>query len=672
MKNKMNKKSMIIICIVSIILTIIGSISCNMYYYAKKDVEYTIEFTENTKVKTIGINTNNIPLGRFKDSQLEIDDNGLLYSKVEGKTINISASIIDDFYIAYDESDQNKEDMIVYRENEKQEIKDYEYTYLNSKFDIIRNSINGYIIPIAIIFLFVMFGLVYYLCIYYEKLKNNEIKIYNIIFAMIDLFIIFLFSYYFLFLILRKFIIIPIVLLLLYNLYIVIKMSKRNAENIYATFIVTVGVTMIFAMAPFNVPDEASHFYRAYKDSLLVGDTDDGGFWKFPKTVTDLTLKFNRNLHSSANKIYAENYISEVFKTVDYDIESSGLTNYGNVKNLSFISYVPSAIILFIGRHIGVPILVLFLLCRLADLIISMILCYYAIKLIPYFKKVLLIVALFPVFIQQSAAINMDYLTNAIILFLMSYIVYLIYKAEKVGIKEVLYLAILCIVLSLGKFGYFPVLLLLLLIPSKKFHSKKSEWLFKVLFIILTLVCSFSINIKTAYNSNVDVSQESDNVYGIKYFFTNPVDSMKIIIGTAINRIDQDIFRCFFDCFGYSTIWNEPVFYLLLCFLYFIAILVKDEDDINLTISQRILFILIPLAIIAIVYAIAFSQWTEVGKNAIYGIQARYFVATSAILYIGCSNNKINIDMKDKKVFYAVLITIAYSVIFLSISVFFS
>lgn len=668
-----NKKSIIFISIISVILTVFSSISCMMYSYAKNQVEYTIEFSQNTKIKTIGINTSNIPLQRFKDNELDLDEEGFLYSHVPGKKITLSASVIDNFYVSYDkESELLETDKVIYRENEIQKVNSFEYTYLVAKADIFKNSINGYIIPIAIIFAVIMFTLVYYLYNYYTKIKDGKIKVYDMILALMDMFIIYMFNYYLLMLVLRKFVVIPIIALIIYNVYVIIKMKNKSVWYIYATLIVTVGISMIYVMAPTNVPDEASHFYRAYKDSLLVGNTDDGGFWRFPSAVIDFTFKFNRNLHSSANKIYAENYISEVFKTADYNILTSGQTNYGNVKNVFFLAYLPSAFVLFIGRNIGAPTLVLFLLCRLADLILTSVLCYLALKITPRFKKILLVVALFPIFIQQGMAINMDYITNAIVLLLIAYVLYLIYGVEKVSKKEIGMFGIICLVLAVVKFGYFPMVLLAILIPSKKFKDKKSANLFKGLAFVLTLCISFVVNIGAAANTNIAVSQEASNVYGVKYLFTNPIDSLKVLLGTAINRLDQDIFKSFFDCFGYSTIWNEPIFCLMLNFMYFLLLFCYDEEDESLKILPRLFFILAGLAIIGIVYVIAFAQWTEVGKNAVYGIQARYFVASSALLYIGCSSDKIKLKIKEKEKFYTICISIAYIAAFTTIIIFFS
>ncbi len=671
MKNKLSTKAIVIISIISIILSALTAISFNVYNYSKEEVEYTIEFTQNTKIKKIEINANDYQLVKLKDSELKLDKEDVLSAIVPGKTITIVAPITDNFYVSYLEDEkQTSDDMIIYKDGQLQEVKDNEYTFSIDKFNIIKNSINGYIIPIFIVMLFVMFGLVYYLFIYYDKVKNNEIKLYNIVLAMIDMFIIFICTYYILFLILRSLVVIPIICVFLYNLYVIKKVKDKKIENIYAMFSVIASIAMLFMMAPFNVPDEASHFLRAYKDSLFVGQTDDGGFWKFPSDVYELTNRFGRNLHSEENKLYAENYISEIFKNPDYEVLASSATNYGNVKNQSFLPYLPSAIVIFIGRMVNAPIFILFLLCRLINVIIVVCMCYVAIKLIPRFKKTLLIVSLFPVFIQQAAAINMDYMTNATIIMLISYIVFLMYKVEKINFKHLAIMALLCGILTLGKFGYFPILALMFLIPNNKFKNIKIAMTSKILFITIAFVISFALNMSVATNENIDVPQ-IDNVYGFKYVFKNPLRMIKIIISTMINRLDLDSFRGFIDGFGYSTVWNRGVFALLQIIMFFLYIMIKDDDDDTLNLNSRAVYLLIYFSIIGIIYVIAFLLFTKSGEKNIFGIQARYFIAPSLLLYIGVSNNKLLLKISNKKNFYSIITAISYVTAFISISFFY-
>lgn len=650
-----------------VLVSVVSAISLSVYNYAKANSNnYIIEFSNDTKLEKLEINNNPVSMQSLVSGDFYLEDE-LLGSSTDNNQIVMECPTADTFYVKFATVDSGA----VYLNGEAQEITNGEYTFVLRTIDIIKESISTNTIFLFIICLVIVYGLLYYIRYFYRKLREEDIKVYHIVFFALALFVLYVFNYYFLYLLLRRFIVIPIILLMLYSVYTIYKMKDKKFENIYAALVAVVGITMIFIMPPFNVPDESSHYMRAYKDSLLNFEEDEDGYYAFPKAIDELAYRYRRNVHVEGNKIYPRNYISDVLKEADYEVMSTYETDYNNVKNLSFVPYVPSTLIFLIGRTLGVSSLLILLLCRLADFLIVSVCAYWAIKKVPCFKKVFLVVCLFPIFIQQCCAINMDYFTNAISVLLVSHLLTMIYGKEKVGKKETGILVVLSLALSLGKFGYFPLLLLLVLVPNDKFKNKKIAWLYRIAFFMAVFVVSFLFNIGATYGGNFG-NDSSSNVYGLKYFFTNPLDFIKIMFVTAFNRIDQDIIRGFIDCFAYSTVWHDSALTIFVHFIYFSFILISDENDEKLTKFQRAVFLIIPAMVLAIVYAIALSQWTTKGSNLIWGIQARYFIPILISLYIGVSNSRINVDVKDKKLLYSMLIFAGFAISFLTIAMSFS
>ena len=519
---------------------------------------------------------------------------------------------------------------------------------------------NVYTILVFLIALPILYFIIKYITIFYKKIVEDKIKFYDILLVGLCLFVIFFFNFYLLYTLLKKFIILLVIGIILAVWFLVKKLPDKKFEKIYLMFAISCGIMMIFLMPPFNVPDESSHFSRAYKDSLFVTTEDDGRFY-FPKAINEFASKYANNVNFSDIKIYSRNYLSDMFKPVDYNIIDEKSSNYSNVKYLSFVPYIPSTLIILAGRLSNIAPLVLLLLCRFVNLMIVIICCYYAIKNVPHFKKAFLVVTLFPIFIQQSAAINMDYLTNAVAILLISFIIQLIYKKDKITNKEFAILGGLCFILSLGKFGYFPILLLFFLVSNDKFKNKYQAWAIKIAFILGTLILSFFFSLSAA------TVETAANVYGIKYFFTNPIDSINVFIRTVFARLDQDIFRGFFDGFAYSTVWHQSLFKTFMYLMYFVFIIMSDENDEEISKISRCVLFGITILVIGIVYAIAFSQWTKTGERLINGIQARYFLPVLVPIYIGVSNKKFNLDIKDKRLVYSTIVTIGFCISFATI-----
>ena len=646
------------ICFFSIIviLAITSAISVSVYYYSRNDNNYSIEFSDKTKLKNISINSNNLNFGKFKGKTFLVDEKNVMSAKKSGNILNFKASIIDNVYVEFENPDGAK----LFCNNEELNIENNIYEKFISTFSIIKNSLNVYTILVFLIALPILYFIIKYITIFYKKIVEDKIKFYDILLVGLCLFVIFFFNFYLLYTLLKKFIILLVIGIILAVWFLVKKLPDKKFEKIYLMFAISCGIMMIFLMPPFNVPDESSHFSRAYKDSLFVTTEDDGRFY-FPKAINKFASKYANNVNFSDIKIYSRNYLSDMFKPVDYNIIDEKSSNYSNVKYLSFVPYIPSTLIILAGRLANIAPLVLLLLCRFVNLMIVIICCYYAIKNVPHFKKAFLVVTLFPIFIQQSAAINMDYLTNAVAILLISFIIQLIYKKDKITNKEFVILGGLCFILSLGKFGYFPILLLFFLVSNDKFKNKYQAWAIKIAFILGTLILSFFFSLSAATGGT------ATNVYGIKYLFTNPIDSINVFIRTAFARLDQDIFRGFFDGFAYSTVWHQSLFKTFMYLMYFVFIIMSDENDEEISKISRCVLFGITILVIGIVYAIAFSQWTKTGERLINGIQARYFLPVLVPIYIGISNKKFNLDIKDKRLVYSTIVTIGFCISFATI-----
>ena len=639
-----------------VILAITSAISVSVYYYSRNDNNYSIEFSDKTKLKNISINSNNLNFGKFKGKTFLVDEKNVMSAKKSGNILNFKASIIDNVYVEFENPDGAK----LFCNNEELNIENNIYEKFISTFSIIKNSLNVYTILVFLIALPILYFIIKYITIFYKKIVEDKIKFYDILLVGLCLFVIFFFNFYLLYTLLKKFIILLVIGIILAVWFLVKKLPDKKFEKIYLMFAISCGIMMIFLMPPFNVPDESSHFSRAYKDSLFVTTEDDGRFY-FPKAINEFASKYANNVNFSDIKIYSRNYLSDMFKPVDYNIIDEKSSNYSNVKYLSFVPYIPSTLIILAGRLVNIAPLVLLLLCRFVNLMIVIICCYYAIKNVPHFKKAFLVVTLFPIFIQQSAAINMDYLTNAVAILLISFIIQLIYKKDKIINKEFTILGGLCFILSLGKFGYFPILLLFFLVSNDKFKNKYQAWAIKIAFILGTLILSFFFSLSAA------TVETATNVYGIKYFFTNPIDSINVFIRTVFARLDQDIFRGFFDGFAYSTVWHQSLFKTFMYLMYFVFIIMSDENDEKISKISRCVLLGITILVIGIVYAIAFSQWTKTGERLINGIQARYFLPVLVPIYIGVSNKKFNLDIKDKRLVYSTIVTIGFCISFATI-----
>lgn len=659
-ENKLNMKRISFVALV-LVFSIISAISISVFNYSRNTVTLNINLTKDSIVEKIETNGSDNRLQTYAYSQRYIEEEKL-YSSADN-VLDIKCFVTDEIKVSFTKIG----DASVTIDNVENEISGNLFVFKKTLFNIIKESINLYTLVIFIIYLPIMYFALRSISTFYNNIKESKLKIKDILKYALSLFVIYLSMFHLLYALLGMLALIPIALLIIYNF---IKVRNTDIEKIYVSFAVIVGITMVFIMAPFNVPDETSHMIRAYKDSTLNFSQDDG-YIEIPRVFINFADRFAINVQNNDNQIKGRMYLSEYIYDCDYSIPTEYLIDYRNVKNLSFVPYIPATAITMVGKMLGITPLIILLLSRFANLLIVIIASYYAIKNVPHFKKAFFVVALFPIFIQQAAAVNMDYLTNAISLLLASYIISMIYQKDKVATKQLIILGVMTILLALGKFGYFPILLLLFLVPNDKFSSNKKAWIYKIGYFIFLFVFSYMMN-STAAASVADGGTEVEKYYGLKYIFTNFIDTIVVYFRTIFLRIDQDILRGYFDGFGYSTIMHNSIPYICMLAIYVVMILSHDENDKELNIKERIMYLLIPVLVIGLVYTIAFSRWTLVGQPIIWGIQARYFLPVMPLLYIACSNTKFNLNVKNKNGLYALLIALVYITSFMTIINFFS
>lgn len=652
-------KKKYLICLITFIFAIISTINVSIGIYARQYVKYEFEVNNEVKIDNVVINNTTIPLTRYINDKLRIDKDGKLVSKEDTK-VTIVASKVDDVFVNFDTEDYSK--INVLKDGEIQNIDNSLYSSTNSMKNIVSYSVKhvGYYVILIFIGSYVLLlGCFIMIKNVMKKLKGNNVKLFDAIKLVVSVFLVYFLTFYVMLATIREIVLLPIIITIFAGIYYLRDTIKDNLQNAYLYIAVIAGITMLFIIPPFNVPDEGAHYKRSFIETEARA-RGDMGYNKFPVSIDNFMYKYYHGSHSSDTTYSGKNYFSDMFEVSDYNNLTEYNIKYSNTKFLSVFTYIPSILVMFIGKILKFSPLVLLLLGRLIDLIIVILSCYIAIKHIPCFKKVVFCVALFPMMLQQAAAINQDFMTNSIALLTITYILKMVYGKDKITKKDNILTLVLSILLGICKLGYFPIFFLLLLVPKEKIENKKVFYIVVILSLMLSFGSSFYINRAAA--TRVD-----SPYYTIKEALSAPIDTVKIFFSTALDRFSLDIFRGLFDGFGVSTQWHYGLFLFILTVIYAVLLFVNDENDKKLTKKERIIFLLTSFIIMLILYASLFIGWTYKGAKVIDGLQPRYFIPAAFIFYIGLSNSKIILNVKNKNMFYAYGVCIVYLISFATI-----
>lgn len=188
---------------------------------------------------------------------------------------------------------------------------------------------------------------------------------------------------------------------------------RATITKAYLTVALAWGAAMVFLSPPFQAPDEPNHFYRA----LTISEgrwmaIRQGNFAGAPLPVRTAewveALVGDIPFHPERKQI-----LRVLLSRVDREGGDAGamFAHFPNTSLYSPLLYLPQAMGLWVGRMLQLPLLYAYYLGRLLNLVATVALCGWACHRMPYGQATLVMIALSPMFVFQTASMSADALT---------------------------------------------------------------------------------------------------------------------------------------------------------------------------------------------------------------------------------------------------------------------
>ena len=685
---KFSKKKLLL----SLILSFFSIMSLVIIFEARSEKSIKIRLADDSvhshyKILNVRVGETEYPLEAFANDNVEHRD-GELYVNGKNYEFEIKASVIENVTINFldEKNSANVEvvehskytDSTILFDLDKDESNwDFYYSNITIK-EILRNSMKSMTTSNLVMFtcIFVIQTGILYMCMclathVLNKQKNSDLKVKDILLFILSMFIIIFSCLYLLLEVFNVLLIVPIAGCCIYIYY---KYKVNTLHNMFFIYGTLFGILMLFILPPFHVPDEGTHYYKAYRLSYFNSDKlviNNAGTSKarmyINSNIADMVYEYTIDIHSTTYTLSAKSYLANMSENMNNTDIPKRSVAFGNTEILNPFCYIPTTILLFLCRLVDTPVLVSILLGRLLNFSIFILAGYYALKKIPIFKYTLFITMLLPICLQQEAAFNQDTITNSIIFLLFSQIIYLIYgKCKDLTFKDFIGVIILGCCLAFCKFTYFPILLLVFLIPKEKFKDPKKHIWLKSLVILPSMLFTF-INI-----FSVSDTVATGDAYTVGDVISNPVQSVKLYLRTFISRFHVDFINNLVNGFGWSTVWNIGIFGFIIQLIFTIFYIVANNEEAKndcVPFKSRIFIILLLCMIVGLIYSSLLIVCTIPGSEIISGLQSRYFIPAVLLFLVAITNDKIKLNVKDKNKFYFWGLVISYSMVFLNLIV---
>jgi len=437
----------------------------------------------------------------------------------------------------------------------------------------------------------------------------------------------------------------------------------EKPEKVFVAIGLIWGILFVFITPPFQAPDENWHLYRAFHISegnikaRLRPDIDMVGGY-LPRSLKDVVTRVSSDIPFFH---YHKQKIKDIISALSQPLNSYDriFVNMRATDWISLIPYLPQALGILLGRIFNPPVLMLMYLGRLFNLFFWILIMHRAIKIIPVFKGVMLLLALMPMSLFLAASLNADALTDGIYFLLAAtFLRYTFDKNRSIAKRDLYIIFLLSALAALAK-PHIYLFLLFLLIPGIKFGSKGRYLstciaLF-ILGIMLQGIWTFAIrDLFVRIRTGVYTQQH------IAFMLFYPLRYLAIMIKTLYMQ-----FLFYVDSFIGRLGWLDTPSPLFLVISYYFVLtctaLLDSLKDVAIGYKQRIILFITVFVGCLFIFSSQYIYYTPIGDDIIEGIQGRYFIPLSPAFFLLFYNRRIRINMK----YYTVMIA-GYSVFVLS------
>ena len=469
----------------------------------------------------------------------------------------------------------------------------------------------------------------------------------------------------------------------------------KKPHIFYLALALIAGVSIAFIMPPFRGTDEAAHVFRVYeltKGDLILNKGTGGFGYDIPDAIQRVNISgFRANNTSLLNRIgtyYEQGQKKPGDGTAFQTFEGAGL-----YPPTAYINYLPSS---FIARLGNINEYIYILILRISGLLICILMIYAAIRLIPVGKWFIVAIGLLPMSIYQMSVVSADGLLVSSSILFISLVLYVKNNYDQFSRKKWLIsstaLLFLALIIS-SKPGYWPILLLLLIIPKsfRQIFKNKRNRIYPA--IILVAIIAFGLwYLLLSANHQYDtrhyfeqvnhsalvtkkqVVKEIINPIALAKRFTEtyiiqpPIKNLPLF---TLNFQPNFIFNTFIGVFGaleaYMPSWTS----ITVLGSLIIAILIGP-----FTLSrklfgkrERYLAIILWTSSFLLVSLLFWVGWTADNMPIIFGLQGRYFIPILPILVLLIPRKKI-LSFSANQLTYTLLGLISINVLIMLATIF--
>lgn len=433
------------------------------------------------------------------------------------------------------------------------------------------------------------------------------------------------------------------------------RIETFGAEKIFIAVFIVFGVIICFMRPPYRLMDEPVHFARAWQisEGIFLSPTNTQGNernfgWKnnSPDAATEKLYsasvpsslvpdKFMFEIRDDSTAIKFSLAELEDFLTTPLNVDEREEGLIPNTGVYPPLTYLPQAVIAFIGRALNLNAGMIYYLMCLSGLFFVAACVYWSMKFLSEAKPLIFLLAMLPMFLIEAASTSADAVSLGVCLLGTSWLLSLRSSREKLSRAELFGLIILSIMLACSKSVYGTILLLYFLIPRERF---KHFWTLGTAVLSVNLLTSLvwtwlavDLTGVELANSKQYIGLENVDIAAQKAFI---LEHPTAFLEAMIHSLDG---AKFYYWFGFMGMWgaNGELFMPLMFYvLYGLTIIFFAlSNGLRLKLGERALLIFAAAISTFGFFLVHYLKWTAVGAEIVKGVQGRYFIPIALMMF---------------------------------------
>lgn len=423
-------------------------------------------------------------------------------------------------------------------------------------------------------------------------------------------------------------------------------------EKIYPVAALFLAIMTFLALPTYAKPDEPQHFETAYElSNRMLGVETVDGFFGF------VIHRRQCDMDYSGAELSVEQY-NRFGQTYVTDEEGLSLVEcYDNISTKEILPYVVPALGIALGRILHLGFGGIAALGTLFSSLFFILMITYALHKIPYGKRMLFVVALLPMTLQQANSFSYD--CSLIAAGVVVTALALRWRYQAACKSEIMIMAFSALLLLSVKGAiYSPLLLCPLLAVMMRLHEYRrggkesvsglrKKVCICVLAAVIVAVAAVAFWLLGGAERTGDFLArryyiEWADAYGFSVmdYLTHPLETVQILWNTVLQKGGYYIITALGGLLGWIDITISRKVMLIIAFLLMLS-LIRTKDDCTekeedlLQTGERCVSVLISLGVCILCVLSMLVYWTPMFSETVEGAQGRYFLPVLPVLLLG-------------------------------------